>query len=64
MSAQAITNPVDKAVFAAQADVIEFMRNLDVIAAKYEDNDELMWRRRMALEIHQLREEIKCLKRS
>lgn len=62
MSAQAITNPVDKAVFDAQTQLVEFMRNLDVIAAKFEDKDELMWRRRLALEIHHLREEIKCLK--
>ena len=64
MSAQAITHPVDRAVFDAQADLIAFMRNLDDIAARYKDNDELMWRRRLALEIHHLREEIKCLKRS
>lgn len=37
---------------------------LDRIAAKFEDPDELQWRRRMALEIKHLREEIKCLKRS
>lgn len=59
MSAQAITNPVDRAVFAAQADVIEFYRNLDTIAAKFEDPDEKHWRRRMALEIKHLREELK-----
>lgn len=59
MSAQPITHPVDKAVFAAQADVIEFYRGLDVIAAKFEDPDEKHWRRRMALEIHHLREELK-----
>lgn len=64
MSATALTNPVDKSVFAAQIQLVEFMRNLDTIAAKYEDKDELMWRRRLALEIHHLREEIKCLKRS
>ena len=64
MSAQTINHPVDKAVFDAQTQLVEFMRNLDVIAAKYEDNDEQMWRRRLALEIHHLREEIKCLKRS
>lgn len=62
MSAQAITHPVDRAVFDAQTQLVEFMLNLDVIAAKYEDKDELMWRRRLALEIHHLREEIKCLK--
>ena len=63
MSAQ-IQHPVDRAVFDAQTQLVEFMRNLDVIAAKYEDKDEQMWRRRLALEIHHLREEIKCLKRS
>ena len=62
MSAHPITHTVDRAVFDAQTQLVEFMRNLDVIAAKYEDKDELMWRRRLALEIHHLREEIKCLK--
>lgn len=59
MSAQPITHPVDRAVFAAQADVIEFYRGLDTIAAKFEDPDEKHWRRRMALEIKHLREELK-----
>lgn len=59
MSAQAITNPVDRAVFDAQAGLIELWHTLDSIAAKFEEKDELYWRRRMALEIHHLREELK-----
>lgn len=59
MSAAALTNPVDKSVFAAQIQLAEFMHNLDTIAAKFEDPDEKHWRRRMALEIHHLREELK-----
>ena len=59
MSAQPITNPVDKAVFDAQASLIELWQTLDTIAANFEEPDELYWRRRMALEIKHLREELK-----
>lgn len=59
MSAQRITNPVDRAVFDAQASLMELWQKLDTIAAKFEEPDELYWRRRMALEIHRLREELK-----
>lgn len=56
----AIANPVDKAVFDAQAGLIELWQTLDRIAAKFEEPDELYWRRRMALEIKYLREELKA----
>ena len=59
MSAQAINHPVDRAVFDAQAGLIELWQTLDTIAAKFEEPDELYWRRRMALEIKTLREELK-----
>lgn len=59
MSAQVISHPVDRAVFAAQASLIEFKTRIDAIANEYRDTDETMWRRRLALEIHYLREELK-----
>lgn len=59
MSAQPITNPVDRAVFDAQSALTELWHTLDSIAAKFEEKDELYWRRRMALEIKTLREELK-----
>ena len=59
MSAQAISNNVDRAVFDAQCHLIEFRNRIDAIADEYRDTNETMWRRRLALEIHYLREEIK-----
>ena len=39
--------------------IADFYEPLDAIAAKFEDPDEKHWRRRMALEIKHLREELK-----
>ena len=58
MSAQAITNPVDRAVFAAQRDVIEFLATVDATAAEFKSDDEQLWRRKLALEIIHLREKL------
>lgn len=52
-------HPVDAAVMDAKDKKDELMRMLDEIAAKYEDPDELHWRRRMALAIHHYRLELK-----
>jgi hypothetical protein len=59
VSAQAITNPVDRAVFDAQADIIAFMATVDATAAEFKSTDELLWRRKLALEIMMLREKLK-----
>lgn len=59
MSAQPITNPTDRAVFDAQRDLIAFMEAVDATAAEFKSTDELLWRRKLALEIMTLREKLK-----
>ena len=59
MSAKPITNPVDRVVFDNKAAFDALWKELDTIAARYEDPCELHWRRRMALAIKHLREELK-----
>lgn len=58
MSAQAITHPVDRAVFDAQRDLIDFMATVDATAAEFKSDDEQLWRRKLALEIIHLREKL------
>ena len=58
MSAQPISNPVDRAVFDARADIIAFMATIDATAAEFISEDELLWRRKLALEIIHLRERL------
>ena len=59
MSAQLKSKPVDRSVFDAQADIIAFMATIDATAAEFKSHDELLWRRKLALEIIHLRERIK-----
>jgi hypothetical protein len=58
MSATGITHLVDRAVFDAQADIIAFMATIDATAAEFKSDDELLWRRKLALEIIHLRERL------
>lgn len=57
--ASVMNNPTDRAVFDAQRDLIAFMATVDATAAEFKSTDELLWRRKLALEIMTLREKLK-----